>query len=61
MRIKTSHYIEEILRPTMPFVGQAEGKGRLRTLSSTVESRKFMSRRDRNGASTLGVLYPVGI
>ena len=45
----------------MPFVGQAEGKGRLRTLSSTVESRKFMSRRERNGASTLGVLYPVGI
>ena len=27
MRTKTSHYIEEILRPTMPFVGQAEGNG----------------------------------
>ena len=35
-------------------------KGRLRTLSSDVESRKFKPRRERNGASTLGVLQFIG-
>ena len=30
----------------MPFVGQADGKGRLRTLSSTIESRKFKVQED---------------
>ena len=37
------------------------GKGRLRTLSSTWESRKFKTRRYRNRTSTLSVLYPVRI
>ena len=31
--------------------------GRLRTLSSVCESRKFKDRKIRNGASALGVLY----
>ena len=34
--------------------------GRLRTLSSTHESRKFSLGRKRNGASTLGVLHLIG-
>ena len=32
-------------------------KGRLRTLSSDVESRKFKPRRDATGTSTSGVLH----
>ena len=32
-------------------------KGRLRTFSSSHESRKFKQQKKRNGASTYGVLY----
>ena len=34
-------------------------KGRLRTLSSTVESRKFRPEESATETSALGVLYPV--
>ena len=51
---RAGHYIDGIQRPTMPFVGQANGKGRFRTLLSVqVKLRNFESsyRGNATGAS----------
>ena len=55
---RASQYIVGIHEPKKPFVGQAYGKGRFQTLSSTLKSRKFESLgRYRNEASMPRLYY----